>query len=82
MRPIKTDSSTLTMGEGLIVIRKQGRLPVTATILGEEHDRPEKGLKTIWLDRVVHAMGEDSIGGCPVAGAMVTQVVMPMQVPA
>lgn len=81
MRPLKTDSSTLTMGEGLIVIRKQGRLPVTANILGEEHDRPERGLKTIWLDRVVHAVGDDTLGGYPVAGALVTQVVMPMRVP-
>jgi hypothetical protein len=82
MSVTKTDTATLAVGEGVIVLRRKGRAPVTANILGEEENRPEKGVKTLWLDRLIHANYEATLGGYPVSGAVVTEVQIPMQAPA
>lgn len=74
------DTSDLAVGEGVVVLRRRGRPAATAQILGEQADYPERGMKTLWLDRMIHEPHEHTLGGVPVAGAVVTQ--LQMQVPA
>jgi len=74
----KEDTSTLAVGEGVAVLRRKGRSAVTANILGEQLDRPKQGLKTLWLDRAIRDASEDTLGGYPVRGGVVTEVQMPM----
>lgn len=75
---MKTDTSSVAIGEGLLVLRRKGRPATTAAILGRESAADGKSL-TIWLDRMVHEPGEDTLGGYPVAGAVVTQIVVPAE---
>lgn len=75
---IKVDTSTLAVGEGVVVLRRKGRGTVTANILGEELDRPKPGIKTLWLDRAIHEDHEETLGGYPVSGALVTEVQIPV----
>jgi hypothetical protein len=79
---VKEDTSTLSVGEGVVVLRRKGRSAVTANILGEELDRPEKGIKTLWLDRAIHESHEATLGGHPVGGAFVTEVQLLMDLQA
>lgn len=71
---MKYDSSTVAIGEGVLVLRRKGRPAVTAAILGSEQNADGQ---TIWLDRMLHEPGEDTLGGYPVCGAVVTQIAMP-----
>lgn len=73
---MKTDTSSVAIGEGVLVLRRRGRPAATAAILGSQVG-PDGLTQTFWLDRMLHEPGEDTLGGHPVCGAVVTQIVMP-----
>ena len=83
MSVFKADTTTITLGDGVVVLKRQGKGLVTASVLGEELDFPSKGVKTLWLDRLIHddRAGEDTLGGFRVHGAVVTQLEIPLQAP-
>lgn len=74
---MKTDTSSVALGEGILVLRRRGRPASTAAILGTQ-DAADGLTQTIWLDRMLHEPGEDTLGGHPVSGAVVTQIVVPI----
>lgn len=81
MSAFKVDTTQITLGDGVVVLKRQGKGLVTASVLGEEEDFPEQGVKTLWLDRLIHddRAGEDTLGGFRVSGAVVTQIEIPQQ---
>lgn len=73
---MKMDTSSVAIGEGVLVLRRKGRPAATAAILGRQI--ASDGLtQTIWLDRMLHEPTEDTLGGHPVSGAVVTQIIVP-----
>jgi hypothetical protein len=60
----------VAIGDGVVVLkRERSSNPVIAGILGV--DRDESGeIETIWLDRLVHKVGEDEFVGWSVSGAV------------
>jgi hypothetical protein len=75
---MKTDTSSVAIGEGLLVLRRRGRPAATAKILGSEAGA-DGVTRTIWLDRMLHEPGEETLGGHAVCGAVVTQIVVPIE---
>lgn len=71
------DTANVAVGEGVLVLRRRGRSAVTAAILGEEVDAEGK-MKTLWLDRLIHENHEETLGGYPVRGAVVTEIQVPV----
>lgn len=79
---VMEDTAEVVFGEGVVTVRRKGRLSATAQVLGQQENYPKKGWRTLWLDRVVHEGHEDTMGGYRVTGALVTEMVIPIQVPA
>jgi len=68
----KPDTVTVTLGDGLAVIRRKGiTVCVVAEVLGCERDA-EGAPTVIYLDRLVHRIGETSFGDWDVSGAIST----------
>jgi hypothetical protein len=60
----------VSLGDGVAVIRKTGRSrPIVAGVLGVESDADGVVLQ-VWLDRLVHAPGEQWAGPWAVSGAI------------
>lgn len=78
----REDTAEVLIGDGVVTVRRKGRLSTVACELGRQENHPTPGLQTLWLDRVVHENYEDTLGGHRVSGAVVTELVIPMQVPA
>lgn len=67
---MEEENVTVTIGEGVAVIRRKGQSrPVVANILGIEHDESGRP-KTVWLDRLVHRYHESRFIGWSVFGAL------------
>lgn len=70
----------VSIGKEVVVIKRSGQSqPILAGILGMDLDgagQPE----TVWLDRIVHRLSEDSFEGWHVSGAVTT--VLRRQAPA
>ena len=63
-------SVTVTVGEGVVTLRRSGKSsPMTATILGMNMDADGQPVK-IWLDRIVHLPNENSFIDWGVHGAV------------
>lgn len=62
----------VSLGDGVVVLKREGQSDaVIAGVLGV--DRDESGeIETIWLDRLVHKVGEDTFVGWSVSGAVST----------
>lgn len=62
----------VSVGDGVVVLKREGQSSsVIAGILGM--DRDEAGeIETIWLDRLVHKVGENQFVGWKVSGAVST----------
>lgn len=60
----------VSIGQDVVVLKREGKSgPVLAGILGV--DRDDSGeIDTIWLDRLVHKIGEDQFVGWHVSGAV------------
>lgn len=78
MRTYKSDvEADVKVGETTVSIRRKGTSEVMqANIVAREalDDSPESRL---WLDRLLHAEHESVIGGYPVRGAFVTEILIP-----
>lgn len=63
-------SVTVTIGEGVVTLRRTGQSsPITANILGMDCDN--SGAPTrVWLDRLVHQAGEHGFSDWSVHGAI------------
>jgi len=60
----------ISIGDGWVTVRRHGRsTSIVAKILGEE---TRKGIRTIWLDRLVHYAGEKALGEWNASGAIST----------
>lgn len=71
---MRNNNSTVsvTLGENTAVIRRAGQSsPVLAGILGVKKQR-DGTTKTVWLDRIVHRVGETDFDGWGVSGAVST----------
>ena len=65
------------VGDAVVSIRRKGSSEVVqASIVATESDESGKPVR-LWLDRLVHAAHEYVIGGHPVTGAFVTEIVIP-----
>lgn len=72
MRSTRASSVEVTLSESTAVIRRSGQsTPVIAGILGVEKNAAGV-VKTVWLDRLVHGIGEDRFDGWAVSGAVST----------
>lgn len=68
---------SVTLGENTAVIRRAGQShPVLAGILGVKKQRDGE-IKTVWLDRLVHRIGETDFEGWRVSGAVSTILTRP-----
>jgi hypothetical protein len=66
----RQDEVQVSLGEGAAVIRKHGRSrPIIAGVLGIESDA-DGMVQQVWLDRLVHAPGEEWDGAWAVSGAV------------
>lgn len=62
----------ISIGDGMVVVKRPGQSrSVVACILGMELDAQGRPV-TIWLDRIVHRLFEDSFEGWRVSGAVST----------
>lgn len=60
----------VSIGDGVVVLKREGQTePVIAGILGMDRDSDGQ-IETIWLDRVVHKIGERSFVDWKVSGAV------------
>ena len=74
---LKIDNAEIELTDELVVIRRKGiSRPIVANILGI--DRDSEGNRIIlYLDRIVHNVGEDTLGGWKVRGAISTVMESP-----
>lgn len=61
----------VAIGDVVVVKREGNSSPVIAGILGMDRDGAGE-IETIWLDRLVHKIGEDTFVGWKVSGAVST----------
>lgn len=62
---------SVTLGDGVVTFRREGVSSVTcAVILGREHGAD--GAERIYLDRLVHRIGEERFSDWRVSGAIST----------
>jgi len=68
----KAEATSVTLGDGVAVIRRKGTSEcVVAGILGVEADAQGE-TETVYLDRIVHRIGESDFEGWAVSGAVST----------
>ena len=71
MKPHDPTRITVSLGEDIATIRREGVSSVTcATILGRECSTD--GTERVYLDRLVHRIGEDQFSDWQVSGAIST----------
>lgn len=74
---MKLDNATVELSDLHVVIRRQGvSRPIVANVLGVDRDDAGEP-RCIYLDRLVHAPEEDTLGGWNVSGAISTVMVAP-----
>lgn len=75
MRTYNSDvEADVKVGEAVVTIRRKGSSEVVqASIVASDCDAAGKPCR-LWLDRMVHADHESSIGGYAVSGAFVTEI--------
>jgi hypothetical protein len=74
MRPENIERVTVTIGEGIAVLKRTGQgSPTIANILGIDRDA-EGNIETVYLDRMVHKPMETSFEGWTVSGAIATEM--------
>lgn len=72
MRSMSKIEVSLTLGEDTVVIRRSGySRPEIARILGVERDKTGE-IITVWLDKLVHRIGESEFTDWKVSGAIST----------
>ena len=62
------------IGEGVVTIRRKGSSELVQSNIVSTNFDSEGKITHIWLDRIVHADHEVSIGGHSVTGAFVTEM--------
>lgn len=68
----KPEETSVTLGDGVAVIRRKGTSDcVVAGILGVEAGAQGE-TETVYLDRIVHRIGESDFDGWAVSGAVST----------
>ena len=66
------DQADIIFGEGVVVIKRRGvTQPSIAVVLGAESDLAKRTSR-VWLDRMVHTIRDNTLGGWQVSGAIST----------
>lgn len=68
--------ATVRVGDGVVSIKRKGVSEIVQANVVSSEAALDGQTTRLWLDRLIHASHEDSIGGYPVKGAFVSEMLL------
>lgn len=68
--------ATVRIGDGVVSIKRKGSSQIVQANVVSTEAALDGQTTRLWLDRLVHAAHEVSIGGHPVTGAIVSELLL------